>query len=138
MNEFGVKNLSKQERALLNKTKKSELIDEANSLNIMVDDRLTKLELFNIINTEKNKYKRLNKPISIKSLLDALPEIQAPISRIKGPYRVQDEIVFQQKRMPPGSKIIRKEQGLSRSQKTELRNQITDEIDRLSDLLEQI
>ena len=40
-------------------------------------------------------------------------------------------------RMPPGSKIIRKEEGLSKTQKTQIRREIKDEIDRLSDLLEQ-
>ena len=144
MNNFGTKtSLTKQERTYLSKTKKTQLIEEAMRLNLMVDEKLTKDQIFNLI----KKYKQLNKPkietsIDMSDLLDTLPSVPKKIlsvsdySKIRESDILNDKLILPSRRIPPGSKIIRKEEGLTKTQKTAVRKEIKQEIDRLSDLLE--
>ena len=145
MNNFGVKqSLSKQDKAFLNRVKKEDLIKEAVSLNLMVDEKLTKPQLLTLIKKQKILLQPPIKKTSINmsDLLESLPaDVPKPSSRMNDPYRVsQDPIEYpigHGYRFPPGSKVIRKEEGFTKTQKTAIRKEISSEIDRLADLLEQ-
>jgi len=138
---FGVpKSLTKNERNYLTKISKQELLIEAYNLGLMVDDKLTKPQLFNLIKQKRNEMQppvRKESKITTQDLLDSLPYVPTPASRIKNTgFREQlDYVPAPSHRFPPGSKNIRKETGLTRPQKTAIRREITNEIDRLSDLL---
>ena len=142
---FGAKtSLTKAERAYLNKVKKQDLINEASKLGLMIDEKLTKDKIYNVIKKYKqelNPKPRKETKISMSDLLDDLPDVPPRPVRPSYDYsQMRETDLFgpelPSRRMPPGSKIIRKEQGLSKTQKTAVRREIKEEIDRLSDLLE--
>jgi hypothetical protein len=87
-------------------------------------------------------FKRQFKQITTSDLLDALPEVDLPPSRRVGPqFSTVREIenpyqYVPGQRLPPGSKIIRKEEGMTKQQKTQIRREIKNQIDYLSDMLE--
>lgn len=86
-------------------------------------------------------FKRVQTMITTQDLLDSLPDVPLPPSRRLGPSYTQmrmvpqEEFVPQYRRMPPGSKVIRKETGMTKTEKTQMRRQIQSQIDDLSDLL---
>lgn len=142
MNNFGVKTISKEDRSYLAKKTKTDLINEALSLNIMIDEKLTKQQILNQI----KKYKRNLNPkpkketqINMQDLFESLPVVYPKPTYNYSKIRESDLYYPQSKsyRFPPGSKIIRKEEGLTKTQKTAIRKEIKNEIDKLSDLLEQ-
>ena len=142
---FGAKtSLTKTERTYLAKVKKQDLVNEALSLNLMIDEKLTKDKIYNVIKKYKqelNPKPKKETQISMSDLLDDLPDVPARPVRLSYDYSQMRETdhygpVLPSRRMPPGSKVIRKEQGLTKTQKTAVRREIKEEIDRLSDLLE--
>jgi hypothetical protein len=143
-NFFGSKtSLTKEDRAYINKKSKLELIREATNLGLMVDDKLTKPEIFNLIKKYKKEQlqskvqQKLNTDFNMSSLLDTLPQLEQKhldYTKLRE-SNVLDYNVTNPRRFPPGSKIIRKEDGLSKQQKTVLRREIKNEIDYLSELL---
>lgn len=144
MYSFGAKTvLSKTDRAYLAKISKNDLINEALSLNLIVDEKLTKQQIFNQIKKYKQSLEKEKKYLDMQDLFKSLPDTYSPY--VKQPdkyakYRESDILYYpelQARRLPPGSKIIRKEEGLTKTQKTEIRKEIKNEIDRLADLLEQ-
>ena len=100
-------------------------------------------DISNILSMKPYKFERKFKQITTQDLLDSLPDVGLPPSRRIGPSFTKERQTdllpepIGMPRMPPGSKLIRKEEGLTKTQKTQVRKQIKDEIDRLSDLLEQ-
>lgn len=86
-------------------------------------------------------FKRVQTMITTQDLLDSLPDVSLPPSRRTGPTYTQlrmipqEEIIPQYRRMPPGSKVIRKETGMTKNEKIQVRKQIQSEIDDLSNLL---
>ena len=144
MNNFGVKTgLSKTDRSYLVKKSKKDLINEAILLNIMVDERLTKEQIFNLIKKQKENIKNQSKYFDMGNLFDSLSDIDVSKQLKHNDYsniRNSDVLYypgFDSRRLPPGSKVIRKEEGLTKTQKTAVRKEIKNEIDKLSDLLEQ-
>ena len=148
MNSFGVKtSLSKADKSYLAKKSKSDLINEALLLNLMVDETLTKSQILNQIKKYKQSIeKETKKKYDMQDLLKALPDISVPsVPSVKQPnmydkYRESDILYypeFKSYRLAPSSKVIRKEEGLTKTQKTQIRKEIKNEIDRLADLLEQ-
>jgi len=94
------------------------------------------------LEAERVATERATLGISVSELLEALPvtrprpdtvPLNAPIE-----YRQrQEDYEHSSKRLPAGSKVIRKEPvGLTNKQKSEIRKGIREEIDRLSELLE--
>ncbi len=145
MNQFGVKQtLNKQERAYVNKVKKQDLIKEAMNLDLMVDDKMNKSQLFNVIKQKKRELqpvKRKETKIVMSDLFDELPQdAGVPITRLKNePYREYVEFpIAPSHRLPAGSKEIRRERGLTKTQKTIIRRQIYNEIDYLAELLKKL
>ena len=142
MNLFGVKTqLSKADRNYLAKKKKNELINEALLLNLIVDENLTKPQILNQIKNRRKLIEEEQKRFYMQNLLDALPPVGPKIKYDYSNYRETDVLDSREdksRRMPPGSKIIRKEQGLTKTQKTQIRTEIKNEIDKLSDLLKTI
>lgn len=144
MNYFGVKtSLSKTDRSYLTKKSKKDLIDEAILLNLMVDEKLTKEQIFNLIKKQKENIKKQSKYLDIGDLLDSLSDIDVSKPLKHNDYsniRNSDVLYYPEyhsRRLPPGSKVIRKEEGLTKTQKTAVRREIKSEIDRLSEMLEQ-
>lgn len=143
MNFFGVKTtLSKADRNYLSKKTKSQLIDEALLLNLIVDESFTKAQILNQIKNYRKLIDKEQKTYNMQNLLDALPTVDKKIEYDYSKIREKDEMSDYSKlkhyRMPPGSKIVRKEQGLTKTQKTQIRREIKNEIDKLSDLLKTI
>lgn len=141
MNFFGAKTtLSKVDRNYLAKKTKNELINEALSLNLIVDESLTKQQLLNQIKKHRQLIEKEQKRFDMQNLLETLPSVDKKTKYDYSKTRDSDVLYypeFKQHRMPPGSKIVRKEQGLSKTQKTQIRREIKNEIDNLSDLLKQ-
>lgn len=144
MYSFGTKSvLSKTDRTYLAKISKNDLINEALSLNLIVDETLTKQQILNQIKKYKQSVEKDKKYLDMQDLFKSLPDTSTPY--VKQPdkyakYRESDVLYYpelQAHRLPPGSKIIRKEEGLTKTQKTQIRKEIKNEIDRLADLLEQ-
>lgn len=150
-NYFGAKtSLTKEDRAYINKKSKSDLIKEALSLEIMVDDKLTKSEIYNLIKKIKKEQVKLQQQpkketqIDMQDLFETLPDVPVRHTRpILPSYdytkpRESDVLYYPEMRshrFPPGSKVIRKEEGMTKQQKTIVRRQIKNEIDYLSELL---
>lgn len=133
--------MSKADRNYLAKKKKNELINEALLLNLIVDENLTKPQILNQIKNRRKLIEEEQKRFYMQNLLDALPPVGPKIKYDYSNYRegdVLDSREDKSRRMPPGSKIIRKEQGLTKTQKTQIRTEIKNEIDKLSDLLKTI
>ena len=141
MNSFGTKTtLSKADRNYLAKKTKNELINEALSLNLIMDESLTKQQILNQIKTQRQLLKKEQKRFNMEDLFKTLPSVDKKTKYDYSKIRDSDVLYypeFKQHRMPPGSKIVRKEEGLSKTQKTQIRREIKNEIDKLSDLLEQ-
>ena len=143
-NFFGTKtSLTKVDRAYINKKSKLELISEATNMGLMVDEKLTKPEIFNLIKKYKKQQlqskvqQNLKSEFDMSNLLDTLPQLEKKhmdYTKLRE-SDVLDSQVLNPHRFPPGSKIIRKEDGLSKQQKTVLRREIKNEIDYLSELL---
>ena len=155
---FGVKTaLSKQDRAILSKLKKSDLIDEANKLGLMVSDKATKEQLYNLVkNAKQNPYVKKN--IDMSDLFEGLPDVerrefmprQEEPKLLKVPLSYQrtirkptydthlKEAIKRKSGVIPGSKIVRSEVGLSKQEKTILRKQIRDQMDELAELYARI
>lgn len=149
---FGAKtSLTKAERTYLGKVKKQDLINEASKLGLMVDEKLTKDKIFNVIkkykqqlNAERIKREkqeeRQRKMYEMSDLLDALPS-HGPVGPSYNYSQMRETDLFgpelPSRRMPPGSKIIRKEQGLTKTQKTKGRKELVKGVDDLSDLFQQ-
>lgn len=144
MNFFGVKTtLSKADRNYLAKKTKSQLIDEALLLNLIVDESLTKPQILNQIKNHRKLIEKEQKTYNMQNLLDTLPTVDKKIEYDYSKMRESDALSdyyskLKHHRMPPGSKIVRKEQGLTKTQKTQIRREIKNEIDKLSDLLKTI
>jgi hypothetical protein len=140
MNSFGVKTtLSKADRNYLAKKTKNDLINEALSLNLMVDENLTKQQILNQIKKQRQLIGKEQKRFNMDDLFETLPTINKKnkydFSKIReSDLLYQPEIKYH--RFPPGSKIDRKV--LTKTQKTQMRREIKDEIDKLSDLLRTI
>jgi len=130
MNSFGVKtSLSKADKSYLAKKSKSDLINEALLLNLMVDETLTKSQILNQIKKYKQSIeKETKKNYDMQDLLKALPDISAPsvpsVPSVKqhnmyDKYRESDILYypeFKSYRLAPSSKVIRKEEGLTKTQ----------------------
>jgi hypothetical protein len=146
ISHFGVKqSLNKAERSLISKIKKEELMIEAIELGLMVDNQLTKPQLFNLIKQRREelnpKSKMIDTEISMRSLFDSLPSVERVPLNVLSDTKYRDTIyspIVSSGRLPPGSKNILKEQGLTKTQKTIVRKEIKNEIDRLTELLENL
>ena len=87
---------------------------------------------------------RAKTSISTQDLLDSLPEVELPQSRRISPaFKVPQpdkphelDVYVPHRRLPAGAKMIRKEEGMSKTEKTRVRKAIQAEIDYLSDLLD--
>ena len=160
-NHFGAK------RGTLESMKKDELIQEARKYGVLVLDR-KKVTIKEIINKIKKKQKEIKDrekrekelvelerlkreqeflAYDTKGLLDSLSDVGPLVpqqSKRVGPqfqqFRQSPDLFAYNPtpRVPGGSKYIRKEEGLSKGQKTQLRKQIKAEIDDLSKLLKSI
>lgn len=155
---FGVKTaLTKQDRAIFSKLKKSDLIDEANKLGLMVSDKATKEKLYILVkNAKQNPYVKKN--IDMSDLFEGLPDVERRefIPRQEDKQLLKVPLSFQRtirkptndsqlreanKRKPGvirGSKIVRSEVGLSKQEKTVLRKQIKDQMGELAELFARI
>ena len=76
MNSFGTKTtLSKADRNYLAKKTKNELINEALLLNLMVDESLTKQQIFNQIKIHRKSIEKEQKRFNMQNLLETLPPV---------------------------------------------------------------
>lgn len=154
---FGAKtSLTKAERTYLGKVKKQDLINEASKLGLMIDEKLTKDKIYNVIKKYKQELnaeikkrekqeEQQRKMYEMSDLLDALQDVPSrPVRPVRPSYaysKIRETDLFgpelPSRRMPPGSKVIRKEQGLTKTQKTQGRKEIVKGVDDLSDLFQQ-
>ena len=130
---------------LYNKIKKH-FIDEKN---LLENDYGIKFEKWNpteLSNMIPYVFERTFKQISTQELFDSLPEMELHPSRrqnqqqfkIPQNYYTSPHKLDISHRLPAGSKNIRKESGLTKSEKTKVRKELSQEIDYLSDLLSKI
>lgn len=86
-------------------------------------------------------HKRRFQQISTADLLDALPDADIPPQRRVGPLfmipqvRIEEVDKLPSGRIPAGSKVIRKEQGFTKQEKTKARKELISQVDDLSKML---
>jgi hypothetical protein len=155
INYFGGKtSLNKADRAYISKKSKTDLFNEASSLGLMVDEQLTKQQIYNLIKRLKEEQAQALKQaqaqalkqaqaLDMQDLLEHLPtNIPKRISEIRQePYREPSPLESIpavnktiKKQRPRGSKDTRAHQGLSKQEKTASNIESKKSVDDVSDL----